>query len=345
MNTKIQTALIGCGRRGRLHTAGMLKDPRYDIVAVCDIDLDAAKKLTADFGLDNAKIYTSYDQMLDELRPELVVQALWPQHRLAVYKSCVKYGVKHMVSEKPFADNFGDARELRRLALESDCRLSYTHQRRFSPANRKVRELLAAGAIGDVTRVDLYAYRHLLDCGTHTLDQLWSYLGDIPVSRVYGSLELEGSVKWFDVPGEGSFAGTVIYENGLYGSIFAGLGEKRPEQSGVTLYGTKGYMELGWEGRLYSYASLDMQSELAELASWSDGDCCGDNIALMWRYLADCRDSGDDVLDNNEINWRHAYNAVEVIFALYESVRTSSSVTLPLKGVDGNPLKEIIANK
>ncbi|MCI8387587.1 MAG: Gfo/Idh/MocA family oxidoreductase [Clostridiales bacterium] len=346
MNTKIKIALIGCGKRGHLHTAAILHEPRYELCAICDIKPDAMEALADRFKLsDEVKRYTSYEQMLDEIRPEMVVQALWPEHRLPVYKSCIKYGVKHMVSEKPMAPTWDDAVEMRRLAETSGCRLSFTHQRRFSPGNRKVRELVKAGAIGEIERIDMFAFQHLLDCGTHSLDQAWSYIGDIPISWVMGSLELKNSVSWFDTPGEGTFAGTLQYSNGILGSIFLGLpniASVRPDENGVTLYGTKGYMELDWEGKLYGHFSADMMAELDEFAAMTPSDCLGhypdDNIAMMWKNLADCYLNGTE----DETNWRNAYNAVEVIFALYESVRRCGRVELPLTGVKGNPLIDII---
>lgn len=340
MAEKIKTALIGCGRRGHLHIAGILKDPRFELAAICDIRPEAMDEIASKFslGADVAR-YTSYEKMLAEIKPEMVIQALWPAHRLPVYEACVRGGVRHMVSEKPMAASWDDAVRIRELAEGSDCRLSYTHQRRFSPGNRRVRELICQGAIGEVTRLDLYAFQHLLDCGTHSLDQAWSYIGENPVKWVMGSLETEGQVSWFDVPGEGSFAGTLMYENGLIGSIFLNLKDcRRPDPNGVTLYGTKGYMELSWEGKLFGHYSADMMPELDEYAKLSEGDCMGDNIALMWKHIADCYLSGAE----DELSWRHAYDAAEVIFGLYESVRRRGRVELPLSGVSGNPLLEIL---
>ena len=337
MSDKIRIALIGCGRRGNLHASAVSRDDRYDLCAVCDIDEGAMDALASKYCPDAAR-YTDYDKMLAEVKPEMVIQALWPEHRLPVYRSCIAHGVKHMVSEKPMAPNFSDALEMKRLALSTGCKLSFTHQRRFSIGNRRVRELLAAGAVGEIKRIDLYAFQHLLDCGTHTLDQVWSYIGDIPIEWVMGSLDLENKVKWFDVPGEGCFAGTLKYKNGVLGSIFLGFNEQRPDASGVTLWGTQGYMELGWEGNLFGHASATMQAELDEFAKMTGGEASADNIYLMWRHIADCRNSGEV----DELNWIHAFNAVEVIFALYQSVLTRSRIALPLTGVTENPLLRLL---
>lgn len=336
---KIRIALIGCGKRGHLQTAAIRKDERFELVAICDIKPETMETLAAKFELsDGVKRYTDYNEMLTEMKPEMVVQALWPEHRLPVYRACIEHGVSHMISEKPMAPTFGDALEMKRLAESSSCRLSFTHQRRFSPGNLRVRELLAKGAIGEVKRIDLYAFRHLLDCGTHSLDQVWSYIGDIPIDWVMGSLELDGRVKWFDVAGEGSFAGTVKYSNGVLGSIYLGFEGLRPDSSGVTLWGSAGFMELDWEGKLYSHASATMQEELDEFAKLTQGQACGDNIGDMWHHFADCYQNGAE----DELNWRHAFNAVEVIFALYESVRRCGRVELPLRDVTDNPLCSII---
>ncbi len=337
---KIKVAVIGCGKRGALHLAGMKKDERFDVAALCDIKPEAIEEKRARFALGDIPGYADYHELLEKEKPDLVVQALWPEHRFPVYEACVNAGVKMMVSEKPIAPGFGEAKKLKALAESSDCRLAFTHQRRCSPGSLAVRALLAKGCIGEIIRVDLYANRHLLDCGTHSFDQAWSYIGERPILWVMGSLDMEKKVRWFDVPGEGSFAGTFMYEGGIYGSVFVGCPDhKRPEEMGVTLYGTKGYLEIGWEGKVYSYACKpEFEAELSALSSWTNGQCCGDNIGDMWHKLADAFVSGEPC----EFDWKHAYDAAEAIFALYESVRRRALVRLPLEGVDDNPLETML---
>jgi len=339
MMEKIKCVLIGCGKRGHLHLDAIRRDERFSLAAICDTKPEAMAAIAGRFSLDDTVgRYTSYEKMLAEVQPELVIQALWPEHRLPVYRACIAYGVKQLVSEKPFAPNMDDAREIRRLAENSDCRLSYTHQRRFSVGNRRVRELLKQDVIGEIRRIDLFAFRHLLDCGTHSLDQAWSYLGDVPIDWVMGSLDLNGKVNWFNTPGEGSFAGTIHYRNGILGSIILGIDGLRPDSSGVTLYGTKGYMELDWEGKLYGHASVTHPELLDEFAKLTPAEALGANIPDMWHHIADCYLAKT----TDELNWFNAYRAAEVIFALYESVRIGGRVNLPCDDIHGNPLEKLV---
>ncbi|MBO5219619.1 MAG: Gfo/Idh/MocA family oxidoreductase [Clostridia bacterium] len=340
---KIKTVVIGCGKRANLHIPAMQKDGRFEIAALCDIKPEAIADKKAKFALDHAAEYTDYREMIAAEKPDCVVQALWPEHRLPIAKACVDGGVKLMVSEKPIAPNFGDAKAMLALAEGSDCRMMFTHQRRSSPGNLKIRELLSRGVIGEIIRVDLYANRHLLDCGTHSFDQAWSYIGDKPILWVLGALDMEKQVRWFDVPGEGSFAGTFMYEGGIYGSVFVGCPDhKRPEEMGVTLYGTKGYLEIGWEGKVYAYnCPAEFEEEAAalkNLAAWDERTCSRDNIPAMWTCIADAHLTGGAC----EFEIRNAYRAAEAIFALYESVRRRAIVRLPLENVEDNPLETMI---
>lgn len=326
---KYRTLVIGCGWRGSLHSEAVANHPCFDLVGTCDIDIAKADNIADKYGVDKSARFVSSEEAIKTLKPDVVINGAWPGDRWVIYDQCAENGVRHLVSEKPFAKERAGVLHMKHTAETSDCSLSFTHQRRFSPGNIRIRELLAAGAVGKVTRLDLLAFRHLLDCGVHTLDLVSSYFGEIKVKRVLGALDMKGMVNWFRVPAEGSFNGTLIYDapegslfsgynNEITASMLVGANMGRPDESGVNIYGTRGFMELGWEGNLFRYFSADMRSELDEHAKLTPGDCESGNIHRMWDYLADVFDSREK---DNILDWRHGYYAAEILFALYESVR------------------------
>jgi UDP-N-acetyl-2-amino-2-deoxyglucuronate dehydrogenase len=174
-NSTYRVALIGCGRRARAHLTGVVADSRLKVVALADAVREAADQMNADYGF-NASIYTDYDEMLEEERPDIVVTCLWTPLHLPVYRACAQAGVKAVLCEKPMSETWGACQEMARIQEETGCQLTFCHQRRFAKGNIALRQMIADGTFGEIKRLDLYSPPNLLDCGTHTLDQALSFI-------------------------------------------------------------------------------------------------------------------------------------------------------------------------
>ncbi|MEI9897147.1 MAG: Gfo/Idh/MocA family oxidoreductase [Chthoniobacter sp.] len=137
-------AIIGCGLIGRKRWAAL---PPGALAVACDLDLSRAEALVALAGTgravqDAARIWS--DRSIDAVIVCTLNAALAP---LAL--AAVRAG-KHVLIEKPGAIS---AAELDSLIVEAaaqrvQVRIGYNH--RYHPALRKARELIDAGAIGDL---------------------------------------------------------------------------------------------------------------------------------------------------------------------------------------------------
>ena len=94
----MKVVLIGLGKIARYHIAALLSTPRYVICGVCDTDPHA---VSADL-LPGVPMYRAYEQMLDELHPDIAVIATPPATHYAIALACVQRGVTPYV-EKPLA--------------------------------------------------------------------------------------------------------------------------------------------------------------------------------------------------------------------------------------------------
>src|SRR5262245_63692285 len=119
-----------------------------EVVAVADEDdkgrAEAAKKL----GAKNA--YADYRTMLEKERPQIVsVADRWLDAHRDMVVACARAGASIFL-EKPMARTLEEADEMVKACETHHVKLAIAHQTRYSPRLARVRELIAAGKLGDL---------------------------------------------------------------------------------------------------------------------------------------------------------------------------------------------------
>lgn len=327
-----RVAIIGCGKRAKDHVIGLKADPRVNVVALADAVQEAALAFNSDNGF-NATIYTNYQELLAVEKPDVVIVTLWPPLHLPAFRDCAQAGVRAVLSEKPMAPTWGEAQEMGRIAEETGCILTFCHQRRFSKGNQLVRQLIAEGRFGKLERMELYSPPHLLDCGTHTVDQALSFNGETPVKWVLGAVDLSSTLDWFGVRAEGMAAGLIVFENGVRATFQTG-GPDMDLWGGVRVTGSAGFIEVFWDGQVKRCVVYDEPGWQPPVIEEDPSEF----MVSVVRNAIDCLESGAEP----ELSYRKALVATEVLFALYESVRRRERITLPLEDVADNPLHAIL---
>jgi UDP-N-acetyl-2-amino-2-deoxyglucuronate dehydrogenase len=329
-----RTAFIGCGKRAHEHAVGVQADDRCQVVALADISAESSAALNEAFGF-GAAVYADYQEMLAEVKPDIVVLCLWTPLHLPVFRACVEAGVKAVLSEKPMAAEWGECLEMARLAEEAGCQLTFSLQRRFAAGNRTVRRMIREGKLGQLLRMDLYSPPNLLDCGIHTFDQAMSFMDETPARWVLGAVDASETYNWFNVPSESVAAGLIVFDNGVRANIQAG-GPDMDMWGGVRVIGSAGFLEVMWDGELRGgaiYAEPDWRPEVEVTAG-------PEQMTGMVRHAVDCLASGDEP----EMSHTRALRASEIIFAFYESVRRNARVSLPISGFTDSPFISMLQN-
>ena len=132
---------------GALHARAMASLEEYELVAVCDIRKEVAEAIADELGCE---VYTDYDAMLAEVRPDVVAIATPTYLHAEMAFKAIEAGVRGIYCEKPMATNLADARKMVELCRERGIALAVNHQRRLSAVHYKMRRLLEEGAIGEV---------------------------------------------------------------------------------------------------------------------------------------------------------------------------------------------------
>lgn len=148
MSRKINVGLIGAGRIGRLHAEHLaFRIPQARLLVVSDVVLEAAQKCAA--ACDVTTATQDHREVMESPDIEAVVICSSTDTHARMIEEAAAAG-KHIFCEKPI--DFDLARIDRALAAvkEAGVKLQIGLNRRFDPNFRRVRELVAAGQIGEL---------------------------------------------------------------------------------------------------------------------------------------------------------------------------------------------------
>ena len=281
-------------------------------------------------------VYADHRELLERERPEVVAVALWTDLHLPVLRDCAAAGVRAVLCEKPMARTWGDTRAIAALAESSGMVLAFCHQRRFAAGNRVVRALLDEGRFGKVERMDLFSPPHLLDCGTHSVDQALSFHRETPVRWAHGAVDLSTTVSFFDVPAEGASSGFFAFEDGVVATLRT-AGPDLDLWGGVRVVGSEGFVEVLWDGQV-------RRARVYDEGNWRLEPHESSHEEQMVGYVRDAVD-GLEKGTEPETSWRHGLRAAEVLFALYESARRRARIDLPLGESVDDPLGDMLEGR
>ena len=203
---KLNTAIIGTGFMGRVHTEGVRRLGNVEVVAVAGSSEDSARKFADSIGIP--KSTGDYRTLLED--PSLdAVHVLTPNalhHPMSM--AALKAG-KAVLCEKPLTMSSSEAKEMVNLAKKKNLANAVCHNLRFYPVVQHVRQLILSGELGSILHVQgtysqdwlLYdtdfnwriepksngALRAMGDIGSHWMDMV-QHLTGLPITAVCADL-------------------------------------------------------------------------------------------------------------------------------------------------------------
>lgn len=155
-NDRIRFACIGVGGKGDSDSADAARFG--DIVAICDVDdntiANAKKKYP------NAKVYTDYRKMLDEMSKEIdaVTVSTPDHHHYAASAQAMLLG-KHVYCQKPLVHSVQEARKMAEIARKMKVQTQMGNQGTAESGLRKQAAQVRAGIIGTVKEMHVWTNR------------------------------------------------------------------------------------------------------------------------------------------------------------------------------------------
>jgi predicted dehydrogenase len=228
--TKLKVALIGAGVWGETHAYLYDEHPMVDLVAICDLDLEKAKKLAKKFRV--RKVYNDYREMLKKVDFDAVSIVTPDFAHGQVSVDCAMAG-KHILLEKPLATTREDVESIVNAVRSKNVRLMVDLHNRWNPPFVIAKNSLDNGELGE----PVSAYFRLNDIkliatdmlpwsakssilwflGSHTVDTLRWFFKD-EVEKVY-SVSSSGVLQKLGVDTVDVYQTILEFRNGGIASI------------------------------------------------------------------------------------------------------------------------------
>jgi predicted dehydrogenase len=184
----LNAAVIGCGYWGSHIVRNFSTSDRWNLKYICDIDPQHLKKISGQFpnllSLNDSKI------IFDDNSIDAVAIATPVSSHFELAKTALLSG-KHVWVEKPLTLNSEQAIELNNIAAARNLLLHVDHTFIYTPAVRKIKELIDSGTLGkimyfDSVRINLGLFQHdvnvIWDLAPHDISILEYTTGKKPIS-------------------------------------------------------------------------------------------------------------------------------------------------------------------
>ncbi len=239
------------------------KKAGFRVVGILDKNRAQAEKTARQHGIPN--VYNSLDELLQQRDIEIVDIAVYPTEQAEVVRRAAAAG-KHLLCQKPFADEYGKAVRSVEQAEQAKVKIAVNQQMRWDAGIRCARLLMDDGWLGEPTYATIQVH-----CKTDWSLWPWIYRGK-RLEIMFHSIHYVDSLRYLlgepdfvftsgsRAPGEATEAETKTlsvweYGSGLQVSIDACHSTWQDDAYAIfRLEGTEGVIK-GTIGLMYNYPS------------------------------------------------------------------------------------------
>ncbi len=248
MSEKIRWGILSTANIGRRVIPAIHAAHNSEVLAVGSRSLAAARAFAAEQNIPRA--YGSYEDLLADSALDAIYLPL-PNSMHAEWSiKCAEAGIPTLC-EKPFASDAPEAQSIVDAFARHDVLLAEAFMYRFHPQHAKVKEIIAAGGIGDLQLINSsftfpisdeanirlskpLAGGALMDVGCYCVNLMRFMTGEEP-SQVRASARIGATTGVDEV-----LAGTLAFPSGIIGHFDCGLRAFR--QHSYTLKGSAGML-------------------------------------------------------------------------------------------------------
>jgi predicted dehydrogenase len=337
--------IIGTGGIARFHARGLREESSsLSLKAICDNDVEAMAPFSEEFEVDRR--FSNFEELLKDPAIDAVLILL--PHSLHV-NTCLRAFErgKHVLIEKPIARNIEEADRIIEAAEKAGLTLMVGHNQRFMPIYRKVKNLIAENALGELFCIHIDHHQNfrrekghwwrskeavgggsVIGSGIHRLDLLLWYLGDVEEVFAYAvddPRRLEAEVVC---------AAVLRFKGGAIGEFFCNWGVFQAPRSrtywgeGLSVFGKRGtlYLEDG-ETLILTHPDQPEREIQRKTPGTDPVEVKAEPVVpSMWEHFAECIRSRKQPLTSGEQGRR----ALELVEAIYRSVDSGKPIRLPL---------------
>lgn len=353
---KLRIGLVGVGGMGGYHIhSSHAKNPRVEIVALCDLIEERCINAIKRDNLENVAVYTDYKKMIENEKLDAIDIATPNDLHSVIAVYALEHGL-HVFCEKPDAVSVEEAEKMKAASEKAGKVLMVMRNNRYYENSKYLKKYIETGAAGDIycgrcgwirrrgipgkggwfTTKERSGGGPLIDLGVHMIDlSIWLMGNPKPVAvsgctynkfandtaesdsehSAFGD-SVEGGT--FDV--EDLAMGFIKFDNGACLQIeFSWASNIKKEERFVQLRGSKAGMTWRDNGDAEIYSE-----ENGKLVDTLRSGDMGDGHDAALRHFVSI------LLDGAEKDFvpQQGVNMIKILEAIYESARTGREVTL-----------------
>lgn len=249
----LKWGLIGCGDISRKRVAPALRDlPNCDFVAVSRAHFELAESFAKEFGAH--KSYQHWQDLIADQEIDAVYLAT-PVHLHAEQTIAAAAAGKHVLCEKPMALNVAECDRMIAACRDNKVKLGIAYYRHFYPAVTRIKEIIAAGEIGQpvIAQINVFEWFDpeptnprrwlidkaqsgggpMLDFGCHRIEVLLNIFG--PITRTTAIL----NTVILDRQVEDAGVAVFQFERGPCGTLTVAHAAKEAQDT-LDIFGSQG---------------------------------------------------------------------------------------------------------
>lgn len=263
MSHTLRVALIGAGAIAKAYVAvfGAIASAR--IAAVADPQLQCARSLA---DMLDCPAFRSHSELVEQVECDAAVICTPPASHVQVALDVVEQGIP-VLCEKPLALDLASARKLYNAAANDAVPLTMAAKFRYVDDAIRAKSIVDSGDLGELVLFDNIFASHipmqdrwnadprisgggvLIDNGTHSVDIARYFLGSITEVMAVASKRVQ------DLPVEDTAQMLIRSANGVCGTIDLSWSIDMQADRYVSIYGSRGTINVGWHESKYRLAS------------------------------------------------------------------------------------------
>ena len=248
MSKRIRWGILSTANIGRRVIPAIHASRNGTVAAVGSRSLDSARAFAAEQNILRA--HGSYQALLEDADIDAIYIPLPNSMHAEWSVKCARAGIPTLC-EKPFASDAPEAQSIVDAFDEHGVPLAEAFMYRFHPQHAKVKEIIAAGGIGDIQTISAaftfpisdaanirlskpLAGGALMDVGCYCVNLMRFMTGEEPG-------EVKAVARFGDITGvDEALAGALMFPSGVVGHFECGLRAHR--QHSYTIKGAKGFI-------------------------------------------------------------------------------------------------------
>ncbi len=361
MDKKLRVGIIGCGgiANGK-HMPSIAKIKEAEMVAFCDIVVEKAQAAAEKYGVEGAKVYEDYKELLKDESIDVVHVCTPNRSHSFITVDSLEAG-KHVMCEKPMAKTYADAKLMLEAAQRTGKKLTIGYQQRWRDDSIYLKEACDNGDLGDIYYAKAIALRRravptwgvflneyeqgggpLIDIGTHALDLTLYMMNNYKPKMVVGTTfkklgqQKRAANSWGDwdpekFTVEDSAFGFIVMENGATITLESAwaLNVSDPREAVCMLCGDKAGADFNGPDESLQFNYVKYGRQVIETPNFDaggvafyDGDRHPDPKDI------ECRLWYDAILNDTEVKTKpeQALVVTQILEAIYESAKTGEPV-------------------